>query len=342
MRALFFIAAFFFTQNSFSQLNADFSASPLSICLGEEINFNDLSSFGGSPIVNWSWDFGDGTGSSIQNATHTYLTSGTYNVTLVIQAQDGTSNVEVKPAYIFVSSIPVADFSVNTNDCSVPMEISFNNLSSSGLDYTYEWDLGNSQTSNDFSPVGISYSNAGQYTVILDVLSSSTGCSNSDTLTFTVNDFAGGINAPIQACVDDIVQIDNASTVGSDTWSWNFGDLGTSNSENNSHVYASPGIFTITLDVQNTANGCSDVITQDIEIFALPTPSLTASPLIGCSPLDVTFTNTSVGGVSFDWDFGNGITFSGDTPPIQQYTASGIYDVDLIMVDGNGCTNTIT
>ncbi len=343
MKTLIFCIGFILLNtHSFSQLNADFSATPLSICLGEEIIFNDLSTFGGSPIVNWTWDFGDGTGSSIQNASHTYLTPGTYSVTLVIQALDGTSNVEVKPAYLVVSSLPTASFTVNTNDCTVPMEVTFTNFSSSGFDFTYEWDLDNGQTSNEFSPVGISYSNAGEYTVILDVLSSSSGCSNSDTLTFNVNDFAGGIDAPSQACVGDIVQINNASTVGSTSWGWNYGDLGTSNTENGSHIYSTSGTYTITLNVQNTANGCSDVVTQDIEILSLPTPSLTASPIIGCSPLNVTFTNTSIGGTLYNWDFGNGNTFSGETPPDEQYTSSGIYSVDLTMTDENGCTNTMT
>ena len=163
------------------------------------IIFNDLSTIGSSPIVDWTWDFGDGTSASIQNASHTYLTSGTYNVTLTIQTQDGNSNFEVKPAYVVVSTIPTANFSVNSNSCSVPLDVTFNNLSSNGSDYTYVWDFGNSQTSAEFSPVGISYATAGTYTVILDVTSISTGCINSDSLTFVVNVFSGGIDAPSQA-----------------------------------------------------------------------------------------------------------------------------------------------
>jgi len=46
------------------------------------VDFNDLSIGAG----NWSWDFGDGSNSSTQNASHTYATAGTYNVCLTVSS----------------------------------------------------------------------------------------------------------------------------------------------------------------------------------------------------------------------------------------------------------------
>ncbi len=52
-------------------------------------------------IVSWSWTFGDGGTSTVQNPSHTYTASGSYNVSLTIS--DGTNNkTETKNAYIVV------------------------------------------------------------------------------------------------------------------------------------------------------------------------------------------------------------------------------------------------
>ncbi len=46
-----------------------------------EVDFTDMS----SGAISWSWDFGDGNTSAIQNANHTYMSNGTFNVQLYIE-----------------------------------------------------------------------------------------------------------------------------------------------------------------------------------------------------------------------------------------------------------------
>jgi len=55
-----------------------------------QIFFTDLSA--GSP-TSWSWDFGDGTTSNLQNPTHIYAASGTYNVTLSISSASCSDSI---------------------------------------------------------------------------------------------------------------------------------------------------------------------------------------------------------------------------------------------------------
>jgi PKD repeat protein len=64
------------------------------------VQFTDTST--GSP-TSWSWDFGDGQSSSIQNPRHTYMTAGTYTVTLTAINADG-SNVATKTNFISVNA----------------------------------------------------------------------------------------------------------------------------------------------------------------------------------------------------------------------------------------------
>ncbi len=58
---------------------ANFTADVTSGTAPLSVSFNDTST--NSP-TSWLWDFGDGATSTVQNATHTYTTAGTYNVSL--------------------------------------------------------------------------------------------------------------------------------------------------------------------------------------------------------------------------------------------------------------------
>ena len=65
-------------------LEAQFSYSPPSITVGSAVYFTSTSTTNGGPIVNWTWDFGDGGTGSGQTATHIYSNPGTYTVTLIV------------------------------------------------------------------------------------------------------------------------------------------------------------------------------------------------------------------------------------------------------------------
>jgi PKD repeat protein len=82
---------------------ADFVANRTNICVGNCINFTDLST--GTP-TSWSWSFPGGTPatSTAQNPTNIcYNTAGTYNVTLTATNANG-SNAITKTGYITVST----------------------------------------------------------------------------------------------------------------------------------------------------------------------------------------------------------------------------------------------
>jgi PKD repeat protein len=62
------------------------------------VRFSDLSS--GSP-AQWSWNFGDGSGSSEENPSHLYLLPGDYTVSLMVTNSHG-SNTRIQTSYISV------------------------------------------------------------------------------------------------------------------------------------------------------------------------------------------------------------------------------------------------
>jgi PKD repeat protein len=68
-----------------------FVADKTSVKAGETVTFTDRSEDSDGDIVEWRWGFGDGTYASEPNATHTFDTEGTYNVTLYVKDNDGVS-----------------------------------------------------------------------------------------------------------------------------------------------------------------------------------------------------------------------------------------------------------
>ena len=70
-----------------------------------------------------------------------------------------------------------------------------------------------------------------------------------------------------------------------------------------------------------------------------PTSQFSVSPASGCAPLNVTFNNTSIAGVSSSWNFGNGNTSISNAPPAQTYSAPGTYLISLTTTSSTGCTD---
>lgn len=343
MKSLLFITALITAFYSFSQQppNAQFTASPLTICVGDPIVFTDQSIPGAAPITSYSWNFGNGETSNQQNVTYTYPSPGTYTVTLAIQAGNGQADAEVKPAYITVNPKPAPLFTVSGNGCTVPFGVTFTNTTTHVPGMTYAWNFGNGQTSTLQNPAVVTYTVAGTYTVTLVATNANTGCTGTYTHSINVSNFAAAITGPATVCVGQPITLLDNSTIGANSWSWDAASAGTSSVQNPTFVFNTPGTYSVTLTSLNTVSGCSGNATHQLTVLPRPVPTFTATPTTGCSPLSVNFTNTSGAGNSFKWVFGDGTTFTGTTPPAHLYTGNGTYDVKLIMEGTNGCKDSI-
>ena len=345
LRTCIFLAAYILLAQWFRAQSpvANFTANPLTVCVGQPVSFTNTSIANGGPaLASYQWDFGDGTAATTTNASHAFSTAGTFTITLVATNANGVADAEIKPAYITVNPLPNVNFGMNGLGCTVPLTLSFSNSSSQGANFTQAWNFGNGQTSSQFNPASVTYNTQGTFQVGLTVTNTNTGCINSLTQSIVVSNFQAGITAPAVGCVGQAVACQDNSTAGANAWSWNFGVAGQSNAENPSVTYNSPGTYTINLTSQNTNSGCTASTTQQIIIQPNITPSFYANPTANCAPGSIQFVNTTNQNGTYVWNFGDGQTFTGTTPPAHIYQQSGLYDVSLTYTSSAGCSGTQT
>ena len=103
-----------FCQNATTAPVAEFTSDVTSTCFGI-VHFSDLST---DIPQQWSWDFGDGGTSTIQNPTHIYTAAGTFTVVLTVTNTIG-SDVMTKSSYITVTVDPAPTVSGTTALCTL-------------------------------------------------------------------------------------------------------------------------------------------------------------------------------------------------------------------------------
>jgi len=157
---------------------ASFTAVPLTGQAPLAVQFNDTSARSPS---SWAWDFGDSGTSTVQNATHTYTTAGTYTVNLTA-TNDGGSDTATYTGYITVTStpatVPVAAFSANTTTGTAPLAVTFTDASAN-TPTSWAWNFGDGSTATTRNATH-TYK-AGIYTVSLNA----TNAAGSNTTTKT-------------------------------------------------------------------------------------------------------------------------------------------------------------
>ncbi|WNJ20360.1 PKD domain-containing protein [Pontibacter sp. G13] len=324
---------------------------PLDIagCTPFEVDFEDQSTIGSSPLVTWAWDFGNGETSNLEDPLAiTFAVADTYQVQLIVV--DGNGCADTTLTEVISHPLPTADFTANETLSCAPVSISFVDQSTGAFPaVAWEWDFGDGNTSSSQNPVH-TYSSNGDYTVTL-IMEDVNGCRD----TVEKTDYIG-LRPPVAAFNTDVAAGCSGLTVNftdlstSDTtivgWVWEFGDGLASTLQNPSHTYASQGNYTVRLVVTN-AVGCQDTLelVNAVEVYIPPTPAFTVVDSVGCAPFAVDFTNTSFGTVSaiasYAWDFGDGDTSILENPS-HLFPTPGTYTVTLQATDGNGCTAVTT
>ncbi|NRA12430.1 MAG: gliding motility-associated C-terminal domain-containing protein, partial [Crocinitomicaceae bacterium] len=191
---------------------------------------------------------------------------------------------------------------------------------------------------------------AGAYTFTYDVFGVVPCGNNQSNFTVVVFDIPNLIALPNldlcdnQTCTPALFVVDIPGSIVS----WvnltgidiGFGLSGNGNLPSFTTINETTSDITITIEVTATSPfGCVGTsFTFDIVIHPLPVVSFIADELIGCESLNVSFTNTSTGGLVGIWYFGDG-NYVEEWNPTHTFTEVGLYDAGLTVTSVYGCVS---
>ena len=328
---------------------AMFTATLIQLCKNSSTSFTATSIQTNSAIVNYEWDFDDGTGPiSGNNVSHVFVNAGQYDIRLIITDVNGCKDTLIRPNYIKVNG-PTAGFNPAVPGSCLNAAVTFNDLSVTDGTHAitnWYWNYGDGISDTLTSPpFQHLYSGSGVYNVSLIVQDSygckdSIGLNNALIISTPVADY---ISIDTVSCPGKPVIFQNLSTGPSLTYAWTFGDGGTSTLANPVHVYNTDGNYTVNLTVTDQY-GCTDSksISQYI-IVNTPVADFTVTDsFTTCPPLIMQFNNTSQHVQSFVWDFGDGGGTSSVVSPPYSYGLPGIFTAKLTVTTFGGCTDVKT
>ncbi len=239
---------------------------------------------------------------------------------------------------VALSLAPTADFAAAFGDPVAPVTVSFTDTSTGGPT-TWSWDFGDGGASALQHPTH-DYTAAGTYTVSLTASNAGGAdtCTKPDLLTVTVPPPTAAFTAaPVRGNAPLTVTFTDGSSGGPTTWSWDFGDGGTSSAPSPEHTYDTVGIYTVALTVANAGGATTEITVDCISVLPPPpTPAFTADVTAGLVPLTVQFADQTTGSpTAWSWDFGDG-TSSQQQQPTHHYATVGLYTVSLTASNAGG------
>jgi gliding motility-associated-like protein len=306
------------------------------LCFGDTTGTATYTPTTGSPPYTYTWSPNVST-----TATAINLGAGTYTV-------DVTDHFGCTSSHTFTITEPpnvpiVSSITGTTPICTGSSAQLVASATGGAPPYTYNW-LSPLSTNDS---IIVSPATTTTYTVVV-----TDACNTApDSATFVVNvnalpviSFSGNdLNGCVPVC--DTFTLSSNPAVAS--CSWNFGDNSTGITNPAYHCYLNSGPYSVTAHVVDV-NGCKDSLTLTNYINVYPFPNadfgfISPNP----APLEestIAIDDLSTGGDTCKWDFGDGnqliVVGCGDVS--NAYVNIGTYQVTQIVVNSNGCADTIT
>jgi gliding motility-associated-like protein len=242
-----------------------------------------------------------------------------------------------------------------------PLDVVFTDLVRNAT--WYIWNFGDGSPSTPLLPANVGYTQThtfntvGNYRVMLVAIDSSS-CNIRDTS--YVNIRVGDLKANLAlnfgktgACTALDYQFNNLSTTSptrpftDSSFIWDFGDGSpqvVAGLNSIVHTFPAVGSYNIKLMLNDTAYCNNPEILDTIINVAPNVVARFETPTAVCAPYTAEFTNTSVGGLTFQWDFGDPASGADNTStlvnPTHFYANPGTYTIRLVANDPNTCNRT--
>jgi len=325
-----------------------------SLAGGNVVHFTDISS--GNP-TQWLWNFGDGTTSTLQNPTHTFVVSGSstsYFVNLIISGSNCTSSYQQvitvyggQSCQAFYTYAPVPGASPNV--------FQFTDASVAPGPITWFWNFDDGTVSTEQNPLHVFPAGPvlDPYFVCLTISSGDSMCTS--TYCMPVLPQNQGCQAAFEALPAPnallTMNFVNQSQGNIWMWTWDFGDgtvdtiLAPAN-PNISHSYQVPGFYNVCLTVQGDYGLCNSTTCHTVPVYDSLPPGCQAQftyfpDSVSSMPNAIKFVDLSLGTpTQWFWDFGDPVSGILNTStlqnPVHAFSAPGNYTVCLT-IGGPGC-----
>lgn len=269
-----------------------------STCENVDAVFNSTNVSPSGNIVTYSWDFGDGSGSSMPDPSHGYPGPGAYDVEFYVVTNLGCSDTVRQSLRVYPA--PVTAFGFENKVC-VGEPLPFYDQSviaqaTPGGDSIVQWDwqVNGGFFSDQQNPVFVSSSHT---TISVRLTTTSNyGCTTWAENIGNVypNPVASFVTDP--ECQHFPTQFTSTSDIAFgivDQWQWDFGDGNFSEEENPEHIYDVPNSYSVHLHV-TSSQGCVDSVSGALDVRESPITRFDITPQAGCTEFRANLVNESI------------------------------------------------
>ncbi|WP_339811924.1 PKD domain-containing protein [uncultured Imperialibacter sp.] len=308
-------------------------------CISPTTQFNNTTT--GDGITGYTWDFGNGYTSSVENPETFFETIGDYQVSLTVTNDLGCETTLTEK--VAISAIPTPDFKHDLACSGAAVQFTDQSTAENANITEWNWDFAGLGTSNERNPI-FEFPTSGKYTVTLSV-SSNYGCSKlltreinvlpSPTVAFLINT---GCEGQATTFVDQSAS-DADNPIIDRLWSINnqFYSAPTVN-----EVFKKPGSYDVTLQI-TTKNLCTISLTKTLQVNELP--SIDFGFTSACVNELTEFSDLSTSPddpiISRKWDFAGQASANGPKA-YYQFKQAGNYNVSLFLKTEKGCEISIS
>ncbi|MAW30883.1 MAG: hypothetical protein CMD15_03135, partial [Flavobacteriales bacterium] len=330
-------------------------------CFGDSTQFTSAYPFSSSNANSWSWDFGDGVGTSnLQNPSYTYNAPGDYLVTLILWDNTYANGacIDTFETYVHVNQLPIPLFTADTacfGDFTQFTDSSLIGEPGSSLSPTRNWyfdtdnviDATSLDPQNVFDTCGLNILN-----IVMGV-SDDNNCYNEVTQSITIACLPDAAFTIDSACIGlhtYFLSTSDPGTFNIVNYQWYNADDGnyspTANGNNNyaTYVFDDIGLQDSTLLIISDPLGCSDSIVNFAYVRDIPNANFYTTESNYCKGeeihfFDNSFTTGTI--ISTNWTFGGlaSPNTSNDTNPIITFPSYGDWPITLNVTDEYGCVD---
>lgn len=329
----------------------DFDFSPHIVTTDTLVSFSDQSYDPDGTLAGWSWDFGDGTTSTLRHPTHRFTRGGNVTVTATV-TDDLGGRSSLSKVILVRNTPPLAGFSFSPGSPLTldPIQFISNSTDTDGQIVNWNWSFGDGRYGAGSSPVH-AYERPGLYTVGLTVTDDAGDADTASTIMLVGNrpPFAEFVwNPDGQAATIPLSFTSQASDpdglIVLQRWSWGDGSVDSIGTQA-THTFPGAGTYLVTLTVTDNTLGVSNVTRSVTVANSAPRANMVMAPNPTYRGVPVTFSDSSVDPdgdaiTNFTWELGTNLRYG--RVIVDTFDAIGSYPITLTVTDEEGQTSSIT